>query len=102
VHRKGWKGSSDKHSFLGHPGGNAVCSEIQKTWSRDDAARWAEAYAAVFPHYQLLIESYSKAQEVTTKHEALDSQRKELRRSRRRGKTRLRGSIFFGGPVGDP
>jgi len=54
----------------------AVCSELQKTWNREDAAQWAEAYAAVFPPYQLLIESYQKAQEVVTKHETLDSQRK--------------------------
>ncbi len=54
----------------------AVCSELQKTWSRPDAAQWAEAYSAIFPHYQLLIESYTKAQEVVTKHEALDSQRR--------------------------
>ena len=54
----------------------AVCSEIQKTWSRDDAAQWAEAYSAIFPSYQLLIESYGKAQEVITRHEVLDSQRK--------------------------
>ncbi|HKU98616.1 MAG TPA: hydrolase [Vineibacter sp.] len=53
----------------------AVCSEIQQTWSRPDAAQWAEAYATVFPPYQLLIESYAKAQEVVTKHEVLDSQR---------------------------
>lgn len=53
----------------------AVCSELQKTWSRPDAAEWAEAYSAIFPHYQLLIESYAKAQEVATKHEVLDSQR---------------------------
>ena len=53
----------------------AVCSEIQQTWSRPDAAQWAEAYATVFPSYQLLIESYNKAQEVVTKHEVLDSQR---------------------------
>ena len=44
-------------------------------WSRPDAAQWAEAYSAVFPQYQLLIESYAKAQEVVTKHEVLDSQR---------------------------
>jgi Isochorismatase family len=50
--------------------------EIQKSWSRDDAAQWAEAYAAMFPPYQLLIESYSKAQEVVTRHEVPDSQRK--------------------------
>lgn len=54
----------------------AVCSEVQKTWNREDAAQWAEAYSDVFPPYQLLIESYSKAQEVVTKHEVLDSQRK--------------------------
>ena len=27
----------------------AVCSEIQKSWNRDDAAQWAEAYATLFP-----------------------------------------------------
>jgi nicotinamidase-related amidase len=53
----------------------AVCSEIQKTWSRPDAAEWAAAYSAVFPNYQMLIESYMKAQEVVNKHEILDSQR---------------------------
>ena len=41
----------------------AVCSEIQRTWSRDDAAQWGEVYAALFPPYQLLIESFTKAQE---------------------------------------
>ena len=46
------------------------------TWKRDDATQWAEAYAALFPPYQLLIESYTKAQEVVTRHEMLDSQRK--------------------------
>ena len=54
----------------------AVCSEIQRTWNRDDAVQFAEAYSAVFPHYQLLIESYAKAQAVVTNHEQLDSQRK--------------------------
>lgn len=53
----------------------AVCSEIQKSWNRADAQQWAEAYSAVFPPYQLLIESYIKAQEVVTRHEVLDSQR---------------------------
>lgn len=53
----------------------AVCSEIQQTWSRPDAAQWAEAYASVIPSYELLIESYNKAQEVAVKHEVLDSQR---------------------------
>lgn len=54
----------------------AVCSEIQRTWNRDDALQWAEAYAAVFPPYQLLIESYQRAQEVVKNQETLDSRRK--------------------------
>jgi nicotinamidase-related amidase len=53
----------------------AVCSEVQQTWNRPDAAQWAEAYSAVFPHYQLLIESYLKAQQVAKDNETLDSQR---------------------------
>lgn len=53
----------------------AVCSEVQKTWHREDALQWAEAYSAVFPPYQLLIESYAKAQDVARNAEALDSQR---------------------------
>ena len=54
----------------------AVCSEVQQTWNQPDAAQWAEAYSAVFPHYQLLIESYMKAQAVVSNHEQLDSERK--------------------------
>jgi len=50
-------------------------SELGLAWSRPDAAQWAEAYSAIFPNYQLLIESYAKAQEVVTEHEVLDSQR---------------------------
>lgn len=53
----------------------SVCSEIQKTWNREDALQWAEAYSSVFPPYQLLIESYAKAQEVARSDEQLDSQR---------------------------
>lgn len=53
----------------------AVASELQKTWHRDDAAEWAEVYTRIFPPYQLLIESYAKAQQVATEHETLDSQR---------------------------
>lgn len=53
----------------------AVCSEIQQTWNRPDAAQWAEAYSRVFPNYQLLIESYLKAQAVVSNQEVLDSQR---------------------------
>ena len=51
----------------------AVASELQKTWHRDDAQEWAQIYTKIFPPYQLLIESYGKAQEVVTKHEVLDS-----------------------------
>jgi nicotinamidase-related amidase len=54
----------------------AVASELQKTWNRLDAKEWAEVYTLIFPPHRLLIESYSKAQEVVTKHEELDSQRK--------------------------
>lgn len=53
----------------------SVCSEVQKTWSRPDAEKWAAAYSTVFPPYQLLIESYYKAQAVANQHEKLDSQR---------------------------
>ena len=53
----------------------AVASEIQRTWNREDAAEWAEVYTHIFPAYQLLSESYSKAQEVVKNSEVLDSQR---------------------------
>jgi hypothetical protein len=53
----------------------AVAAELQKTWHRDDAAQWAEIYTEIFPEYQLLIESYRKAQDVVKKNEVLDSQR---------------------------
>ncbi|WP_313413418.1 hydrolase [Stenotrophomonas sp.] len=53
----------------------AVASEIQRTWNRDDAQQWAEAYTKIFPNYQLLIESYLKAQDVQKNQEQLDSQR---------------------------
>ncbi|MNE83640.1 hypothetical protein D3C80_1804720 [compost metagenome] len=53
----------------------AVCSEVQRTWNREDAQQWAEAYSSVFPHYQLLIESYLKAQQVAKENEQLDSAR---------------------------
>ncbi|MCW0199209.1 hydrolase [Sphingopyxis sp.] len=53
----------------------AVASELQRTWHRDDAAEWAEVYTKIFPPYQLLIESYAKAQQVAHDGEMLDSQR---------------------------
>lgn len=53
----------------------AVASELQQTWNRDDAMEWAGIYTKIFPAYQLLIESYGKAQEVVKNNEVLDSQR---------------------------
>jgi nicotinamidase-related amidase len=53
----------------------AVASELQQTWNREDALQWAEIYTRIFPAYQLLIESYGKAQEVVKNNEVLDSQR---------------------------
>ena len=53
----------------------AVASEIQRTWNREDAQQWAAIYTQIFPNYQLLIESYLKAQDVQKNHEQLDSQR---------------------------
>jgi nicotinamidase-related amidase len=44
----------------------AVCSEIQKTWNRQDALQFAEAYSAVMPNYQAVIESFLKAESVGT------------------------------------
>ena len=52
-----------------------TAAELQRTWNRPDAAEWAEVYTKVFPAYQLLIESYSKAQDVVKNNEQLDSQR---------------------------
>jgi nicotinamidase-related amidase len=53
----------------------AVASEIQRTWNREDAQQWAAIYTQIFPNYQLLIESYQKAQDVQKNQEQLDSQR---------------------------
>ena len=53
----------------------AVASELQRTWNRPDAQEWAQVYTKIFPAYQLLIESYAKAQDVLKKQEQLDSQR---------------------------
>jgi nicotinamidase-related amidase len=53
----------------------AVASEIQRTWHRDDAEKWAEIYTQIFPEYRLLIESYTKARSVEHDGEQLDSQR---------------------------
>jgi hypothetical protein len=42
---------------------NVVVTEVQRTWSRPDAARYAELYGELAPHYRAVIESYKKAQE---------------------------------------
>jgi hypothetical protein len=52
----------------------AVASELQRTWHRGDAQEWAQIYTKIFPPYQLLIESYGKAQEVVTAHEVQGGQ----------------------------
>jgi len=53
----------------------AVASELQGSWNREDALEWAGIYSKIFPHYQLLIESYLKAQSVEKNHEQLDPAR---------------------------
>ncbi|MNH32094.1 hypothetical protein D3C79_925130 [compost metagenome] len=53
----------------------AVASELQGSWNRADAMAWAAIYTKIFPAYQLLIESYGKAQAVVQHNEVLDSQR---------------------------
>ncbi|OXM28438.1 hypothetical protein NW10_18880 [Salmonella enterica subsp. enterica serovar Weslaco] len=50
-------------------------AELQRTWNREDAAEWADVYTKIFPAYQLLIESYTKAKEVVKNNELMDSQR---------------------------
>lgn len=54
----------------------AVASELQGTWNREDAMEWAQTYTQIFPAYQLLMESYNKAQAVIQNNETLDSMRK--------------------------
>jgi len=43
---------------------NVVFCELQRTWNRPDAADFAALYAAYAPHYQAVMESFEKAQEV--------------------------------------
>ncbi len=42
---------------------NVVVTEVQRTWARPDALRYAELYSDFAPHYRAVIESYTKAQE---------------------------------------
>jgi nicotinamidase-related amidase len=43
---------------------NAVVGELQRTWNRPDAAKFAELYGMFAPHYRAAIESFQKAHEV--------------------------------------
>jgi hypothetical protein len=43
---------------------NAVIGELQRTWNRPDAAKFAELYGSFAPHYRAAIESYQRAFEV--------------------------------------
>ena len=43
---------------------NAVVGELQRTWNRPDAAKFAELYGTFAPHYRAVIESYQKAVDV--------------------------------------
>ena len=45
---------------------NAVLSEIHRTWNRPEAAELAKLYALVAPNYGAVIESYQKAEEVSS------------------------------------
>jgi hypothetical protein len=42
----------------------AVLSEIMGTWNRADAMEYAAIMTSLMPNYQLLMESYDKAQKV--------------------------------------
>lgn len=46
---------------------NAVLSEFQRHWGRDNDEEWAAVYADVAPNYGAVIESYQKAQEAAKK-----------------------------------
>ena len=46
---------------------NAMVCELQRTWARPDAARYAEIYAVFSPHYAAAMESFARAQEAARK-----------------------------------
>lgn len=46
---------------------NAVLSEFQQHWGRDNDEEWAAIYAEVAPNYGAVMESFQKAQEVAKK-----------------------------------
>lgn len=51
-----------------------VVFELQCIWNCLDVVEWVEVYIKVFLVYQLLIESYSKVQDVVKNNEQLDFQ----------------------------
>lgn len=53
----------------------SAIAELQKTWKRQDAAKWASLWARIFTNYGLLMESYQKAREVAETGEIPDDQR---------------------------
>lgn len=53
----------------------AVLAEIQKTWKRPDDQAWAKVWTRIFTNYELLLESYAKAKQVTEDHEVWDTNR---------------------------
>ncbi|CRZ16934.1 isochorismatase family protein [Mycolicibacterium neworleansense] len=53
----------------------AVASEVQRSWNRPDAAEFAELYSGVMTNYQLLIESYGRAQAEATGGAGADAER---------------------------
>lgn len=54
----------------------AVASEVQRTWNRPDAGDFASLYSGVMTNYQLLIESFQRAQAEATGGEGADAERK--------------------------
>jgi nicotinamidase-related amidase len=46
---------------------NVILCEFQRTWARDDAAKWGALYSELVPNYRAVAESYNRAQEVATK-----------------------------------
>ncbi|RKT87301.1 Nicotinamidase-related amidase [Saccharopolyspora antimicrobica] len=54
----------------------ATISELQRTWNRPEAPEFASTYASVMTNYQLLIESYQRAQAEATRADGADAERK--------------------------
>lgn len=46
---------------------SAVVCELQRTWNRPDAAKYAEVYALFSPRYAAVMESYQSAQQAARK-----------------------------------